>query len=179
MPKFVAVLRAINVGAHNRIAMAELRAMCGHIGLENATTLLVSGNLVFGSRISSSEQLERVLEEASTTHLGVTTDYFVRTAKEWQALIDANPFREEAQRDPARMVMMCLRDAPGAAAVKALQQSIAGPELVRTKGRQAYFVYPDGMGRSKLTIAKIEKTLGTRGTARNWNTVMKLGELSQ
>ena len=50
---------------------------------------------------------------------------------------------------------------------------------MRAKGKQAYFVYPDGMGRSKLTIAMIEKALGTRGTARNWNTVLKLGELAQ
>jgi uncharacterized protein (DUF1697 family) len=173
------VLRAINLGAHNRIAMADLRAMCGTIGLAKACTMLVSGNLVFESRISSTEQLECLLEASSTKHLGVTTDYFVRTATEWQAIIDANPFADEAKRDPARVVMMCLREAPGAAAVKALQQSIVGREMVRAKGRHAYFVYPDGQGRSKLTIAKIEQALGTRATARNWNTVLKLGELAQ
>ena len=92
MAKFVAVLRAINLGAHNRIAMADLRDMCGKIDLEDAKTLLVSGNLVFESRLGSSEKLERLLEGASTKHLGVTTDYFVRSAREWQAIIDANPF---------------------------------------------------------------------------------------
>jgi uncharacterized protein (DUF1697 family) len=179
MATFVAVLRAINLGAHNRIAMADLRAMCGTIDLPNAKTLLVSGNLVFESRATSTEKLERVLETASTKHLGVTTDYFVRSATEWQAIIDANPFPAEAKRDPARLVMMCLRDAPGDAAVTALQAAIKGRERVRAKGKQAYFVYPDGQGTSKLTIAMIEKAFGTRGTARNWNTVLKLGELAQ
>ena len=75
--------------------------------------------------------------------------------------------------------MMCLREAPDAAAVKALQAAIKGRETVRAKGKQAYFVYPDGQGTSKLTIAIIEKMLGTRGTARNWNTVLKLGQLVQ
>lgn len=179
MPTFVSVLRAINLGAHNRIAMADLRAMCDKIGLVNAKTLLVSGNLVFESAVTSSETLERQLEAASTKYLGVTTDYFVRSAKEWQAIIDANPFPAEANSDPARLVMMCLREAPGAAAVKALQSAIKGRETVRASGKQAYFVYPDGMGRSKLSITMIEKALGTRGTARNWNTVLKLGGLTK
>lgn len=179
MPTFVSVLRAINLGSHNRIAMADLRAMCEKIGLANPRTLVVSGNLVFESAVTSSEKLERLLEEASTRHLGVTTDYFVRSAREWQAAITANPFPNEAKADPARMVMMCLRDAPSAAAVTALQAAIKGSETVRAKGKQAYFVYPDGMGRSKLTITMIEKALGTRGTARNWNTVLKLAELTK
>jgi len=179
MPQYVAVLRAINLGAHNRIAMADLRAMCGKIELANAKTLLVSGNVTFESGISSSEKLERLLEDASTKHLGVTTDYFVRSVTEWQAIIDANPFPAEAKSDPGRLVMMCLRDAPSAAAVKALQAAIKGRETVRAKGKQAYLVYPDGQGTSKLTIAMIEKHLGTRGTARNWNTVLKLGGLAQ
>ena len=179
MPHYVAVLRAINLGAHNRIAMADLRAMCTRLDLANARTLLVSGNVVFESRLGSSEKIERLLEDASTRHLGVTTDYFVRSANEWQAVIDANPFPGEAKADPARLVMMCLREAPGTAAVTALQAAIKGRETVRAVGKHAYFVYPDGQGRSKLTLATIEKVLGTRGTARNWNTVLKLGELTQ
>lgn len=179
MAQYVAVLRAINLGAHNRIAMADLREMCGKIGLTNAATLLASGNVVFDSRLSSSEKLERLLEDASTKHLGVATDYFVRSAREWQAIIDANPFPAEAKSDPGRLVMMCLREAPGASAVKALQAAIKGRETVRPGGKQAYFVYPDGQGTSKLTIALIEKMLGTRGTARNWTTVLKLRELTQ
>jgi len=179
MPTFIAVLRAINIGAHNRIAMADLRAMCGKLDLADAKTLLVSGNLVFQSRLTSAEKLERLLEAASTKHLGVTTDYFVRSAKEWQAIIDANPFPAQASTDPGRLIMMCLREAPTAAALKALQAAIKGRETVCAKGRQAYLIYPDGMGNSKLTIAVIEKTLDTRGTARNWNTVLKLGGLTQ
>lgn len=179
MPTFVTVLRAINLGAHNRIAMADLRAMCEELGLANARTLLVSGNVVFESGIASSEALERLLEEASPAHLGVTTDYFVRSATQWQAIIADNPFPNEAISDPGHLLMMCLRDAPSAAAVDALQAAIKGREKVRARGKHAYFVYPDGVGTSKLSITMIEQALGTRGTARNWNTVLKLGGLAQ
>jgi uncharacterized protein (DUF1697 family) len=179
VPTYVGVLRAINLGSHNKIAMSDLRAMLEKIGLAEPRTLLLSGNVVFKSSSTSLEKVERMLEEASTRHLGVTTDYFVRTAGEWQAIIDANPFKKEAKRDPGHLLMMCLRDAPSSAQVKALQAAIKGNEIVRAEGKQAYFVYPDGVGRSRLTIKVIEKALGTRGTARNWNTVLKLGELSK
>ena len=179
MPTYVGLLRAINLGPHNRVAMGDLRSMCAAIGLADPKTLLASGNVVFQSRIASTGRLEKALEEASTKHLGVTTDYFVRSAGEWQAIIAANPFPEEADDNPGRVLMMCLRDAPTAAEVKALQAAIKGREVVKAKGKQAYFLYPDGIGRSKLTIKMIESALATRGTARNWNTVIKLGELTQ
>lgn len=179
MTTYVGLLRAINLGSHNRIAMAELRAMLEKVGCEDPRTLIVSGNVVFRNASASSDKVERMLEAASTKHLGVTTDYFVRSVKEWHAIIGANPFPKEAKSDPARLVMMCLRDAPNAAQVKALQAAIKGRESVAVKGKHAYFLYPDGQGRSKLTIAMIEKAFGTRGTARNWNTVLKLGELAQ
>lgn len=73
---------------------------------------------------------------------------------------------------------MLLKDAPTETAVKALQRAIEGPEIVRANGRQLYIVYPAGIGRSRLTNRLIEDKLGTRGTGRNWNTVLKLGALA-
>jgi uncharacterized protein (DUF1697 family) len=179
MKTYVSVLRAINLGSYNKIAMSDLREMLEKVGCIEPKTVVLSGNVVFKSALASPAKVEQLLESASTKHLGVTTDYFVRTAKEWQAIIDANPFRNEAKQDPARLIMMCLRAAPSAAQVDALRAAIKGPEIVAVDGKHAYFVYPDGMGRSKLTIKLIEKALGTTGTARNWNTVLKLGELSR
>jgi len=132
MTTYIAVLRAINLGSHNRIAMADLRAMLEEIGFEEPRTIVVSGNVVFRGASASSEKVEALLEAASAKHLGVTTDYFVRTAKEWQAIIAANPFHAEAKSDPSRLVMMCLRDAPAPAAVKALQ----GPSRAARSCRQ-------------------------------------------
>lgn len=90
-----------------------------------------------------------------------------------------NPFPEEAERDPGHLVVMILKGAPAAHEVKALQDAIRGRELVRADGRAAYVVYPDGIGRSRLTTALLEKKLGTRGTGRNWNTVLKLAALTR
>ena len=177
MTRYVGLLRAIKLGAHNKIAMADLKALLVDLGFDDPKTLILSGNVVFGAPAQSTAKLEQLLQDATAKRLGVTTEYFVRTASEWQSAMAANPFRAEAKRDPGRVVMMCLKEAPAAASLKALQGAIKGREIVKARGPHAYFLYPDGMGRSKLTMALIEKTLATRGTARNWNTVVKLGAL--
>ena len=74
--------------------------------------------------------------------------------------------------------MMTLKKAPETSAVKDLQTAIKGTEVVRSEGKQLYVVYPDGVGNSRLTLALIEKRLNTRGTGRNWNTVLKLQALA-
>ena len=89
-----------------------------------------------------------------------------------------NPFPGEAERDPGHLVVMILKGETDAGKVAALQEAIKGREVVRGKGRHVYIVYPDGIGRSRLTNALIEKKLGRSGTGRNWNTVLKLGDLA-
>jgi uncharacterized protein (DUF1697 family) len=174
---YVALLRAINLGSHNKIAMADLKALFADLGMHEPITLILSGNVVFGSRERSAARLESLLESATAKALGVTTDYFVRTAESWIASIAANPFPKEARANPGHLVMMCLKDPPRKAAVTALHAAIKGREDAQVKGAHAYLVYRDGIGRSRLTTATVEKALGTRGTARNWNTVLKLAAM--
>ena len=175
----LAFLRAVNLAGHNKVGMSDLRDLLAELKLERPRTLLQSGNLVFESQRRTSAQLESLLEGAATRRLGLTTDFFVRTAKEWAAIVAGNPFRAEASKDPGHLVVLLLKKAATTTAVAALQEAITGREVVRGAGRHAYIVYPDGIGRSRLTLALIERKLGTRGTARNWNTVLKLGALAR
>jgi uncharacterized protein (DUF1697 family) len=175
----VALLRAINLPEHNKVGMTDLRELLTEIGFKDARSLLQSGNLVFGSDARVGSQLESVLKDAAKRRLGLDTDFFVRTAKKWKAIIAGNPFPDEAQNDPGHLIVMFLKNAPNREGVAALEEAITGREVVRAKGRHAYIIYPDGIGRSRLTNALIEKKLGTRGTGRNWNTVLKLGTLAE
>ena len=102
----------------------------------------------------------------------------LRTADEWDAIIARNPFAEAAKNDPARLILMPLKGAPDAAAIKSLRDGYKGPETIHVAGREAYLIYPEGQGNSKLTNALIERKLGVAGTARNWNTVLKLAALA-
>ena len=179
MTTFVGLLRAINVAGYQPVSMADLREFLGSVGMQDARTLLQSGNVVFQTKARPPAQLERLLEAEAQAHLKAPIEFFVRTADEWRAIVARNPFPKEAKLDPGHLVVMCLKDTAAAAAVTSLQGAIVGREVVRAGGRQLYIVYPDGMGRSKLTNALIERKLGTRCTARNWNTVLKLAALTQ
>jgi uncharacterized protein (DUF1697 family) len=174
----IALLRAVNVAGHGKLPMADLRKVIEGLGFTGVQTLLASGNAVFTGPAQKPERLEALLEEATAKRLGLTTDFMVRTPKEWQAVIADNPFPAKAKADPGHLVVVSLKDAPPAKAEAALREAIKGPEVVRLQGRHLYAVYPAGQGTSKLTNVVIERKLGTRGTARNWNTVLKLGALA-
>lgn len=177
MPNCVALLRGINVGGKNKIAMAALREMFAAAGFPNAKSLLQSGNIVFQPGRQSPPAIEKTLEAQSAERLNLPVDYFVRTAADWTKLIAANPFAAQAKKDPSHLIVMALKDTVDSGAVKALQAAVKGPELVRAKSRELFIYYPAGIGTSKLTSALIEKAIGLRGTARNWNTVMKLEQM--
>ncbi len=156
--------------------MAGLREMLAELDLGNPRTLLQSGNAVFESS-KAAAALERLLEKATAMRFGLVTEFFVRTAREWHAAVEANPFPREAKDEPGRLLLMPLKDVPTAERLERLRAAIKGRERVAIHGRHAYLVYPEGVGRSKLTNALIESRLGTRGTGRNWNTVQKLATL--
>jgi uncharacterized protein (DUF1697 family) len=155
--------------------------MLTDIGFADVTSLLQSGNVVFTSTGRgagpSAGDVERTLEREIEARLGLRTDVHVRSATDLAAVIAGNPFRTEAHQDPAHLLVLFLKDAPRPGAVKTLQDAITGRERVAAHGRHAYLVYPDGMGRSRLTTALLDKHLGGRGTGRNWNTVTKLANM--
>jgi|SRR5580658_3951220 uncharacterized protein (DUF1697 family) len=175
----IALLRAVNVAGRQPVAMSGLRDLGTALGLEDVRSLLQSGNLVFRSDARSSAGLEGLLEAEAARRLDLRTEFLVRSAKELAEIIANNPFRVEAARDPGHLVVMFLKDAPAAKNVDDLRAAISGREIVAAAGKQLYVVYPDGIGRSRLTSALIERKLGTRGTGRNWNTVLKLAALAK
>lgn len=177
MATYIALLRAINVGGHKPVPMAELRDLLTRLEFGNVQSVLQTGNLVFESN-AGGEKVERLLESEAKKRLKLETDFFVRSARDWQAIVQRNPFPGEAKRDPAHLLVVFLKDAPAGASVTGLQAAITGPEVVRAVGKQAYITYPNGIGRSRVTLALIERMLGTRGTGRNWNTILKLGALT-
>jgi uncharacterized protein (DUF1697 family) len=179
MPLYVALLRGINVVGRNMVAMADLRQLLEGLGFADVRSLLQSGNLIFQGKRRASETLERLLEVETEKRLEISIEYHVRTGTELQAIVADNPFPNEAERDPGHLVVLFLKKVPEASSVQALQSAIRGPEILRAVGRQLYIVYPAGIGTSKLTNTVIDKKLGARGTARNWNTVLKLAALTQ
>jgi uncharacterized protein (DUF1697 family) len=177
MTTYIALLSGINVGGRNVVAMSDLRRVVEELGCADVRSLLQSGNLLFRDGARAARTLEPLLEAQAEAQLRLRTTFLIRTAKEWEMVIARNPFPEEATSDPGHLVVMFLRDAPVARAVKELQTATAGPEIIHADGKQLYVVYTEGIGRSRLTNKLIEDRLDTPCTGRNWNTVLKLGAL--
>src|SRR5258708_1762030 len=101
----IALLRAINVGGI-KVSMADLRALLADLGLQDAQTLLNSGNAVFRSKNKTGAAVEEFLETESAQRAGSQTDFFVRSVEEWKSIIALNPFTEEAKRDPGHLLIV-------------------------------------------------------------------------
>ena len=177
MTFYIGLLRGINVGGNKMVAMAELREMVTALGFSDVKTLLQSGNVVFRGPAKATARLESQLEAALEKRFGMHVDFHVRTAEEWRAIVGANPFHAEAKADPGHLLLTCFKAPLDTANVEALRVAIPGRETLHADGRQLYMVFPDGVGTSKAPVLA-DKKLGARGTARNWNTVLKLAALT-
>ena len=171
MSQFIALLRGVNVGGNGKLPMAELKALLAEMGYDNPRTLLQSGNAVFGATRAKPETLETKLHKAIAERFEINTELFVRTPEEWDALIAANPFKSEAKKDPARLLAWVMKQPANAKAVEAMCAANKGNEVVQFKDRTLYIYFPDGQGNSKLAM---DRFMPSRGTGRNWNTVLKL-----
>ena len=174
MTAFVGLLRGVNVGGRTQVPMARLKSIAADLGLAEPRTLLQSGNLVFRTDRTDVAVLEQTVEAAIADAFGYGADVLLRDAAAWETAMAASPFGEEARRDPAHTLLMALRTAPTEEAVHALAAAATGDERVAVVGAHAYLVFPAGIAKTKLTNVRIERLLGTRGTARNWNTVEKI-----
>ncbi len=177
MTAYVALLRGVNVGGNKMVPMAELRAMLIALGFADARTLLQSGNAVFRGQAQAPAKLERLLEAETVTRFRLSCDYHVRTAAELREVVAANPLKVEADRDPSRFTVSFYKQPLDEGLVKAAQAAIDGPEILRGDGRHLYMYYPNGQGTSKAG-AIVGRILKTPGTARNWNTILKLSALA-
>ena len=158
-----------------RAPVGEQRAMAEAMGLKNPRTLLASGNLVVESDRLAGE-LEAAIEAAMQETFGVRIAAMARTPDQWAGLIAANPFSTEAAEHPSKVVAMVMKDGIKAGALEAVQVLCRDGEAVEAIDGVLYFWFPRGQGDSEIFKKATPKMLGM-GTGRNWNTVLKLGEM--
>lgn len=171
----VALLRGVNLAGKTRVGMPELRALAEEIGLTDVSTYLQSGNLVFSA--TATDGLAARLEKALASTLAFAPKVVVRTADELKAIAARHPYAADEPL-PARLHVVFLRDVPAADRKDDLDPERSPGDRFALRGRELYVHYAGGQARTKLTLDYIERRLGTVGTARNWNTVQKLRELT-
>jgi uncharacterized protein (DUF1697 family) len=177
MTAAIAMLRAVNLGSHNRIKMEALRTLCMSLKLRDPQTYVQSGNVVFRTSEKDLTRLAKKIENGIERDFGFRTDVILRSPAEMRSVLARNPFAKRSGIEPNRLLVLFLALDPGPEA-KARALSIkADPEEFRMDGREVYIYFPNGIGRSKLSTGLIERALKTPGTGRNWNSVTKMLEM--
>jgi uncharacterized protein (DUF1697 family) len=176
VPTYLALLRGINVGSHNRLGMPELTELATGLGFGDVRTHLQTGNVVFTAK----QRDEAKLAERFTAAIAERWDYQVpvqlRTAAELAEVRKVSPFTGRTEK-PAQLQVTFLAGSPDPAVVSTVESMAVEPDELTVLGREAYFFCPTGYGRTKLSNAFLEKKFGTLATTRNWKVVGELIDL--
>jgi uncharacterized protein (DUF1697 family) len=184
----VALLRGINLGARNKVAMAKLRAVVESLGHTDVATYIQSGNVVFtargdaGRRGAGIAALATELQEAVGAGTGVPARVVVLSRAELARVVRDNPYPDESNPRAVHAVFLTGKPGPELAKVVAGAQEKAAAkgsrDTARIVGRTLFIHTPDGFGRSELAARLVAAAGGAKtgvaGTARNWATVTKL-----
>ena len=177
MSRVAALLRGVNLGGRARVPMAELKAALEEAGLEEVATYVQSGNVVFAAGPKGRDDA-RVVADVISEHFGLDITVITRTARQLAAISGGHPLGT-SKATPVQLHVVFLEGRPKAAAAADLEPDRFPPDRFEVAGQEIYVEFPNGQGRSKLGLGYFEKTLGIRGTMRNWNTVTRLAEMTR
>jgi uncharacterized protein (DUF1697 family) len=178
MSRYVALLRGINVGGRNKVAMADLRRVAASLGHTGVATYIQSGNVVFTSPDASVISLADAFEQEIARCLAVQPAVVVLSRAGLAGVIADNPFPQETSPRCLHAVFRRDEMTPGAIAAITVAQQAARAKGSRDEavvaGRTLFLRTPDGLGRSELAAQLARSGGQASGTARNWATVTRL-----
>jgi len=170
-------MRGINVGSTRKLPMAELRALSIKLGLQRPETYIQSGNLIVDADIEADE-VRDLLEKAIAKRFSLRVDIIVRQASQWNRYMADNPFANDAATMSKMLHLYLSRDPLKASAAKELGRKGQAAERMALAGGALWIDYgANGAGKSKLTPLLVDKACGSPSTGRNWNSVLKIGEM--
>lgn len=174
MPKYVAFLRAINVGGHT-VKMDQLRRLFEAMSFANVETFIASGNVIFDSTAQNKKVLERKIEDALQEALGYKVATFIRSTTELAQIANYKPFKESELNGEGNMLYIAFTAAiPGDEAHQKLATFTTEVDEFHINGGQVYWLCRKKLGESRFSGALLEKMLGMQATVRNSTTVKKL-----
>ena len=181
MPTYIALLRAVNVAGYGKLPMADLRKLLEGLGFKRVETYIQSGNAVFEAS-GSADKVRAAIAAGLEKLMGAPVGVMIRTHDDLSRVITANPFAAEAAADGSRVHVAFLSGSAAAGAAAAMNQIVAKYPARRDRfhlaGDHIYFHFPEGAGETKFTGRSLDRAIGAPGTGRNWNTVLKLHEIS-
>jgi uncharacterized protein (DUF1697 family) len=172
MPRYVAFLRAINVGGHT-VKMDHLRRLFDAMGFANVETFIASGNVILESNSKNTRAMERKIENHLRESLGYEVDTFVRATSEVAGVAQYKPFDDSELEADHTIYVSFLADTPSQQASQKLLSFQTELDRFHVSGREIYWLRRKNSD-SKFSGALLEKTLGMRATMRNSTTVRKI-----
>lgn len=177
MPKFIALLRGINVGKAKRVPMADLRALLAELGYTQIATLLNSGNAVFRSTKGTSAQHAGRIAAAIRDQLKLEVPVVVKSATELTNIVSENLLAEEAAAHHSQLLVVFAQSTATLSELGAVESLVVLPEQFLVGQSAAYLHCASGILESKAGEALLGKA-GKSITTRNWATVLKLQALA-
>jgi len=177
MTTHIALFRGINVGGNNPLPMRQLVTQLEALGLQDVSTYIQSGNVVFRSRERDTSNLPARIQSAVGESHGFTPQVLILAVDEFEDAVASNPF-PQAESEPKSLHLLFLASIPDGPDLETLESLKRNAEEFELRDRVFYFHAPNGIGRSKLA-ARVEKALGVPVTARNWRSVCKILDLAR
>lgn len=179
MQTIVSLLRAVNVGGHAVIKMADLRELYESLKFRDVQTYVQSGNVVFRTESADLSAVAAKIRTAIEKRFRVTPGVMLRTLDDMRRIVKKNPFAKRSTIEPAKLHVYFLRSVLSRPAIAQLKNLLLDPEELIPSESELFIYFPDGAGKSKLPWKAVEKICTAPGTARNWNTVTKLLEMAE
>jgi len=175
MRKFIAFLRAINVGGHT-VKMDRLREIFSSMGYSNIETFIASGNVIFFSKTNDPATLKNTIEQKLKNELGFEVKTFIRTPDELQAIANHKPF-PKTMMDAATALNVALLDSPlDEKSKKSVTALKSDADEFQVHNKEVYWLCIKKQSESKFSNAVLEKTIGQSSTMRGLNTIRKMAE---
>ena len=171
--RFIAFLRAINVGGHT-VKMDYLRQLFEALGFSSVETFIASGNVLFESPSTDAKSLEKKIENQLREALGYDVATFIRTDTELSDIANYEPFPQSDLVAAAALNIAFLADALDDEAKRKLMALRTEIDDFRVHEREIYWLCRTKQSESTFSNAVLEKTLGRRSTLRGVNTVKKV-----
>lgn len=174
---YVAFLRGINVSRKRKVPMAELRAMCERLNLQNVKTYIQSGNIVFKSSMVQTNDIAILLHNEIQKHFNFNVPVIVKTVNELSQIIEKNPFVSQEDITANRIYFVLLNSLPAIELLENLSEETFENEEYVVIDNCLYLKCALGYGKAKLNNNLIERKLKVLATTRNYRTMNKLQEL--
>ncbi|MGM7700535.1 DUF1697 domain-containing protein [Pseudalkalibacillus sp. Hm43] len=179
MAVYIALLRGINVGGHKKVKMDNLREIFTSMGFENVKTYIQSGNVIFEAEYQDARELTGRIEVELEGALGFAVPVIVKTAEEWQAVMEKCPFDVDALREDEKLHVSFLAEEPSREGIQKLKETESDIDEFKLQGTTAYVLCRQGYKKTVFSNTFLEKKLKVAATTRNWNSIMKIAEIGK